>query len=113
MHCLWHVSNNPPHHTENIFIFCTDKLPSLNPRTEILPGTKIHHQPNIIEDWEYVEFREGYKLHFVPLEGDDEDSNLRELIVGVRTVSLGCNGLPNIIGIHFTLIIIHEYYPTY
>ncbi|KAF8501962.1 hypothetical protein BU17DRAFT_58804 [Hysterangium stoloniferum] len=50
--------------------------------TELLPASKHYVQPNILENWEYIEFREGYNLHFLPLEGDDNDSNLRELIVG-------------------------------
>jgi hypothetical protein len=49
--------------------------------TEIMPATKMCH-PEDPADWEYVQWREGYEWHMLPV-GEDPESNLRELIVGV------------------------------
>lgn len=44
--------------------------------------------PQEAEDWEYVEFKEGYDFQFIPV---DKSSELRELIAAVS--SLGSSSL--------------------
>jgi hypothetical protein len=55
----------------------------MSSRTELGPCTKMYPQPP--EDWEHVEFREGYDGRFIPV---DDTSEFRELIVTVSFLAL-------------------------